>query len=187
MLMKPTAKSFTVILLLAGTAIICSSFSTKDKVRTNTIPVNRQDTSPNVSLKTIKLQNSNTDFDLIPPPIEEDSICVGKDEIDIACMCNLEKEAEYPGGTAAWLRFLNKNLRFPADSGGKRISGVVRVNFTIDEYGNVCNVEAVSGAKILGAEAVRVIKKSGKWKPAMLYKNGRHIKSYKTQPIVFRL
>lgn len=189
--MRLTAILLTVTLLLAGTAIIACSFSTKDRVRAR--PVTRQDTSPkkakpdftNVSLSAIKIQNTNADFDLIPPPI--DSIRVRKDDIDGVFMCNLEREAEYPGGAAAWSRFLNKNLKFPTDSSGNAIVGTVKVKFLIDEDGNVCDVEAVNGPKILGAEAVRVIKKSRKWKPGYLYKNGRHIKSYKTQPFIFRL
>jgi protein TonB len=79
---------------------------------------------------------------------------------------------------------LNRNLRFPEDSGGNGISGTAVVKFAIDEEGNVTDVEAVSGSKVLSAEAARVIKKSGKWTPGR--RNGRHIKSYKTQPVIFR-
>jgi protein TonB len=37
----------------------------------------------------------------------------------------------------------------------------------------------------LNKEAIRVISRSGKWIPAM--QNGRKVKSYKRQAIVFRL
>jgi protein TonB len=106
------------------------------------------------------------------------------EEYDNIFGCILEIEAEYPGGAAAWQRFLNSNLRFPEDSSGNGISGTAVVKFAIDEEGNVTDVEAVSGSKVLSAEAVRVIKKSGKWTPGR--RNGRHIKSYKTQPVIFR-
>ncbi len=43
----------------------------------------------------------------------------------------------------------------------------------------------MSGPAELRAEAVRVIKKSGKWTPAV--QNGHHVKSYKKQPIGFRI
>lgn len=216
--MKLTAILFTVILLLAGTAFIGCSFSTKDKVRAETShvsklivpetslkkdttvplpqPVIKQDALPkrtkpewvNIYLKPSEDEGLSADLDLIPPPpIEEDSIRIQKDDSDAAFFCNLEKEAEYPGGTEAWNRFLNKNLKFPTDSSGNGIVGAVVVKFFIDEEGNVCDVEAVSGLAVLGAEAVRVIKKSRKWTPGKLYKNGRHIKSYKKQPIIFRV
>jgi protein TonB len=37
----------------------------------------------------------------------------------------------------------------------------------------------------LKQEAMRVIRQSGKWTPAI--QNGRQVKSYKKQPVVFKL
>jgi protein TonB len=59
------------------------------------------------------------------------------------------------------------------------------VQFVVDEEGNVCDAEAVSGSQALSAEAVRVIKKSGKWTPAI--QNGRCVKSIKRQPFIICL
>lgn len=99
----------------------------------------------------------------------------------------VEIESEYPGGAAAWLRFLNKNLRFPEDAINNEIQGTIVVQFIVDRDGNVSDVETVSGPETGGLrqEAIRVIKQSGKWKPAI--QNGRQVKSYKKQPIVFKL
>jgi protein TonB len=44
-------------------------------------------------------------------------------------------------------------------------------------------VQAISGPEELKAEAVRVIGRSGKWTPAV--QNGRAVKSYKRQGIIF--
>src|ERR1700722_6984625 len=98
-----------------------------------------------------------------------------------------EIEAVFPGGTAAWLRYLNKNLRYPDDAVNNEIQGTVVVQFIVDKEGNVSDVNAISGPDNGGVRegAVRVIKKSGKWTPAV--QNGRQVKSYKKQPIVFRL
>jgi protein TonB len=46
-------------------------------------------------------------------------------------------------------------------------------------------VQAISGPEALQAEAVRVIKKSGKWEAAI--HNGRKVNSYKKQPIIVEL
>ncbi len=97
----------------------------------------------------------------------------------------VEIESEYPGGMAAWQRYLNKSLRYPQDAIDNEIQGTVVVQFVVDKEGNVSNVEAISGPNELRDEAIRVIKKSGKWTPAV--QNGRQVKSYKKQPIVFRL
>lgn len=97
----------------------------------------------------------------------------------------VEIESDYPGGMSAWQRYLNKNLRYPQEAQDNEIQGNVVVQFIVDKEGNVSEVEAISGPKELREEAVRVIKKSGKWTPAV--QNGRQVKSYKKQPIVFRL
>jgi protein TonB len=99
----------------------------------------------------------------------------------------VEIESTFPGGPAAWLRYLNKNLRFPDEAVNNEISGTVVVQFIVDKEGNVSDVEAISGPDAGGLrdEAVRVIRKSGKWQPAI--QNGRQVKSYKKQPIVFKM
>ena len=97
----------------------------------------------------------------------------------------VEIESEYPGGAAAWHRYLSKNLVYPDEAVSAEIQGQVVVRFIVDKEGNVSDVEAVSGPEELRDAAVRVIKKSGNWNPAI--QNGRKVKSYKSQPINFRL
>jgi periplasmic protein TonB len=99
----------------------------------------------------------------------------------------VEIESEYPGGPSAWQRYLNKNFRYPDEAVNNEIQGTVVVQFIVDKEGNVSDVQAISGPDQGGLreEAVRVIKKSGKWTPAV--QNGRQVKSYKKQPIVFKL
>ncbi|MBS1916646.1 MAG: energy transducer TonB [Bacteroidetes bacterium] len=99
----------------------------------------------------------------------------------------VEIESTYPGGDAAWARYLNKTLHYPDEAINNEIQGTVIVKFIVDKEGNVSDVEAISGPTDGGLrdEAVRVIKKSGKWTPAV--QNGRQVKSYKQQPIQFKL
>ncbi|HLA52512.1 MAG TPA: TonB family protein [Flavitalea sp.] len=97
----------------------------------------------------------------------------------------VEIESRYPGDAPAWIRFLNKTFRYPQRAVEEGIQGTVVVEFIVDRDGSVSNVEAISGPNELREEAVRVIRKSGKWTPAV--QNGRQVKSYKKQPIQFRL
>lgn len=97
----------------------------------------------------------------------------------------VEIESEYPGGASAWQRYLNKSLRYPQEAQDNEVQGTVVIQFIVDKEGNVSDVQAISGPNELREEAVRVIKKSGKWTPAV--QNGRQVKSYKKQPITFRL
>jgi protein TonB len=99
----------------------------------------------------------------------------------------VEIESEYPGGAAAWKRYLNKNFHYPEDGLSNEIQGIVIVQFIVDKEGNVSDVQAVSGPEEGGLreEAIRVIRKSGTWIPAV--QNGRKVKSYKKQPVIFKL
>ena len=109
-----------------------------------------------------------------------------KDETDYdKTFTKVEIESDYPGGQGAWIRYLSKNLVYPQDAQDNEIQGTVVVQFIVDKEGNVSDVEAISGPNELRGEAARVIKKSGKWTPAV--QNGRQVKSYKKQPITFRL
>lgn len=135
-------------------------------------------------------QEGVKDEGIVAPPVED----AGKGVVEAPkkveedwdkTFTKVEIESEYPGGSAAWQRYLNKTLRYPQDAIDNEIQGTVVIQFIVDKEGNVSDVEAISGPEELRSEAVRVIKKSGKWTPAV--QNGRQVKSYKKQPIVFRL
>jgi TonB family protein len=96
------------------------------------------------------------------------------------------RESEYPGGTAQWLRFLTKTLRYPENAWKNKIEGTVVVQFIVDEEGNPVDLKVIKSVNAeLDAEAVRVISGSKDWVPAVY--GGRFVKSYKKQPIVFKL
>jgi periplasmic protein TonB len=99
----------------------------------------------------------------------------------------VEIESTYPGGWPAWAHFLGRNMRYPDAAVNENVAGTVLVRFIVDKEGNVSDVEAISGPDKDGLreEAIRVIRKSGKWVPAV--QNGRNVKSYKRQPVVFVL
>lgn len=135
-------------------------------------------------------QEGQKDEGIVAPPVEDAGKGVveapKKDDEDWdKTFTKVEIESEYPGGAAAWQRYLNRNLRYPQEAIDNEVQGAVVVQFIVDKEGNVSDVEAISGPQELRGEAVRVIRKSGKWTPAV--QNGRQVKSYKKQPIVFRL
>lgn len=157
--------------------------------------VKEEEKPPEVEkLEETKIGNINQegvkDEGIVAPPVEDNGKGVveapKKEEEDWdKTFTKVEIESEYPGGAAAWQRYLNRNLRYPQEAIDNEVQGAVVVQFIVDKEGNVSDVEAISGPQELRSEAVRVIKKSGKWTPAV--QNGRQVKSYKKQPIVFRL
>lgn len=98
----------------------------------------------------------------------------------------LEFESNFPGGAMGWLQYLNKSLRYPDDAVNNRVQGTVIVDFLVDTTGHIPASSVWVSRSIdfdLDEEAVRMILNSPAWIPAS--RNGRLVKSYKRQPIVF--
>jgi periplasmic protein TonB len=113
-------------------------------------------------------------------------IDLSKKSIDSSVKYADEKESEYPGGLKQWGRYLNKNLKYPERALNGNIEGEVRVFFIVDKVGLVgIPYIARSVEYSLDEESLRIVRLSGKWVPA--FQNGRFVKSYKIQPIIFRL
>jgi periplasmic protein TonB len=132
-------------------------------------------------------QKGIQDDNITAPPSDNKGVVEApKDNTDYdKTFTKVEIESDYPGGIAAWARYLTKNLQYPEEAQNNEIQGQVVVKFIVDKEGKVSDVEAISGPNELRDEAMRVIKKSGLWTPAI--QNGRKVKSYKSQPINFRL
>lgn len=137
----------------------------------------------------VKTQDGEKDLGIVAPPPDDNGKGIlvppkpKEEEPDI--YISVQIESAYPGGRAAWERFLHKNLHYPQQAQDDEIEGMVVVQFVVDLEGNVSQVQAISGPPELRDEAIRVIKKSGKWTPAI--QNGRQVPSYKKQPIGFQL
>ena len=134
-------------------------------------------------------QDGIKDDGITAPPVSDVGKCVveaPKKGDDGGGFIPIEKEAEFPGGLQAWARFLNKTLTYPEDALNIGVQGTVMVQFVVDVDGTVSEVKAISGPETGGLreEAVRVIKKSGKWTPAL--QNGRFVKAYRRQPVTFK-
>lgn len=97
----------------------------------------------------------------------------------------VEIESEFPGGARAWLQFLNDHLVYPKKAIRKRIEGVVLLQFIVDKDGSVSDVRVLDGDPILAEAALKAMADSPKWRPAV--QNGKYVKSYKKQPITFKL
>ena len=100
----------------------------------------------------------------------------------------VEIDAAFPGGPLAWRKFLETNLRgeTPVDKGAGPGNYTTIIQFIVDKDGNVSDVKPLTKLGYgMEEEAVRVIRKSGKWKPAI--QNGREVKAYRKQPITFQI
>ena len=94
------------------------------------------------------------------------------------------RQPQFPGGTAAWLKFLEHNLTPPSDlEAGERRSVLVR--FSVDEEGVITNFKVVqSGGSDFDNEVIRVLKKMPRWLPAI--QAGKPAAVSFTQPVTFQ-
>jgi protein TonB len=97
-----------------------------------------------------------------------------------------ERESDYPGGVKAWANYLKKNLQYPERAQNANVQGDVSVLFIVDKTGRVEEPYIARSIEYsLDETALKIINDSGKWNPA--FQDGRQVKSYKIQPIYFRL
>ncbi|RKQ49820.1 protein TonB [Roseivirga pacifica] len=87
-----------------------------------------------------------------------------------------EVQASFPGGTAAWGKYLRKNLKYPRQAQRMGIEGKVQLSFLVDASGNISDIKVVRGiGDACNNEAVRVLKNSPQWNPGL--QRGRPVKS----------
>lgn len=98
----------------------------------------------------------------------------------------VEDQPEYPGGIAAFYKYVGKNMKYPKQARRMGIEGKVYVQFVVDKDGSVTDVRAVKG---IGAgcdeEAERVLRQAQKFKPGR--QRGRPVKVRMMMPIIFKL
>ena len=98
----------------------------------------------------------------------------------------VEQMPRFPGGDAALMQFLSKNIKYPKEAENAKQEGRVIANFVVEEDGSVSNVKVVHGvAPLLDAEALRVLGLMPRWEPGQ--QNGKPVRVKYTVPITFRL
>lgn len=165
--------------------------------------VKEEEKPPEVEkLEDTKIGTSNQegikDEGIVAPPVDQGGVVEApKADDEDKIFQKVEIDAEFPGGTSAWFKYVQREIERNIDElqdDGK--SGTVVVLFIVDKEGGVSDVKAMpcseaGVAKCLGAGsklaevAVNAIRKGPKWKPAV--QNGRNVKAYRRQPVTFRL
>lgn len=97
-----------------------------------------------------------------------------------------ETKPSFPGGDAAWRKYLerNANSSVPLDNGAPAGIYKVMVQYIVKSDGSIAEIKPLTNYGFgMEAEAIRVIKNSPVWIPAM--QNGKKVNAYQKQPIVF--
>jgi protein TonB len=122
----------------------------------------------------------------VAPPVQDAGTVVAAPPDDNQIFTKVEQEAEFPGGAAAWKRYLERNLNgsVPVENNAPEGTYTVIVKFIVSKDGSISDVQAETNFGYgMEDEAVRAIKNGPKWTPGL--QNGRNVNSYRRQPITF--
>ncbi|MDR2118384.1 MAG: M56 family metallopeptidase [Tannerellaceae bacterium] len=98
----------------------------------------------------------------------------------------VEEMPQFPGGDSELLKFLDKNIQYPAEAKAKGIKGRVIVSFIVNEDGRISDPQITRGAEAsLDAEALRIIRTMPVWTPGK--QRGKNVAVKYTVPISFRI
>lgn len=133
-----------------------------------TIIASTDDTGPQIEIKDIE----NV---VVEAPQQEEEIFVA-----------VEKMPEFPGGMAELMKWLNKNLKYPAIAQENGIQGRVAVQFVVNKDGSIVDPQVVKSVDpYLDKEALRVVKAMPRWSPGE--QRGKPVRVKYTLPVMFRL
>ena len=126
-------------------------------------------------------------FDAPPPGTGLDTVATIVEAKPIPreeTLVHAEVMPEFPGGQAAFMRFLSKNLRVPQNAlePGQKIKVIVR--FVVGKEGEISDMQFLqTGEEVFEHEVLRVLRKMPKWNPGS--QNGEKVRVYFNLPIIF--
>ena len=98
----------------------------------------------------------------------------------------VEQPPTFPGGEAALLAYVAKNIKYPASALEQEIQGVVLLRFVVLENGSVGEVLVTRGIDpACDKEAMRVVKSLPRFIPGK--QQGKGVKVWYTLPIRFQI
>jgi len=139
-----------------------------------------------IGTKDVKSDNTNQ---IVQTPIDETDtkvVEVKRPDDEDKIFTAVEIEAGFPGGQDAWANYLRNTLNgnLPVDNGATAGKYTVIVKFVVSKDGSVSDIKCENDPGFgMCEEAVRVIKKTKNWTPAI--QNGQHVNAYRRQPVVF--
>lgn len=93
----------------------------------------------------------------------DNEVYSGTDDSDL-----IKIPATYPGGISEFYNFLSKNIKYPKTAFDNNKEETVRLAFTITRNGSIANIKILDTVGFgIDREAIRVLKISKKWKPAI--------------------
>lgn len=127
------------------------------------------------------------DFTPPPPPPGPGKVTTAEVKAPVntnEVYAEVDQSAEYAGGINAFRKYVGENIDSSNMEGEGQLT--VKLRFIVERDGSVSDVKVVqkSGNSDFDSEAVSVVKRQKKWKPAKL--NGENVRSYFSIPITMQ-
>ncbi len=98
----------------------------------------------------------------------------------------VEQYPEFPGGMMELMKWLTRNLQYPAYARQQKIQGEVVASFIINKDGTVADIKILKSVEAsLDREALRVLRMMPAWKPGQ--DHGQPCRTLVRLPIVFKI
>lgn len=133
-----------------------------------TIIASTDDTGPQIEIK-------NIENVVVEDPQKEEEVFMV-----------VEKMPEFPGGMGELMKWLSKNIKYPAIAQENGVQGRVVVQFVVNRDGSIVDPQVIKSVDpYLDKEALRVVKAMPKWSPGE--QRGKPVRVKYTLPVMFRL
>ena len=98
----------------------------------------------------------------------------------------VEDLPQFPGGAAEFMKWLTKNLKYPASAQQRKIKGKVVAQFIVNKDGTLSDLQVVQPLEpACDQEVLRVLKMMPQWKAGMM--NAKPCRTMVCIPVVFNL
>ena len=98
----------------------------------------------------------------------------------------VEDLPKYPGGAVEFMKWLTRNLQYPASARSRKIQGKVVAVFYVEKDGHVTGISITKSlSPECDREALRVLRKMPDWEPGI--QNDQPCRTKVSIPIVFKL
>lgn len=125
------------------------------------------------------IEDKTTDEDEVRPDIN-------KEQLDALDMKVVEQLPEFPGGATALVKWLTKNIRYPAVARQRKVQGRVVTQFIVNADGSLSDIKVVQPVEAsLDREALRVLRMMPAWKAGQ--HDNKPCRTMVCIPIVFKL
>jgi len=88
------------------------------------------------------------EFEMEDTESDEDEEIIIEEEEEEEFFMVVENMPEFPGGDLGLMKYIQKNVRYPAIAKEYNITGKVYVSFIVDKTGSVTNVKIVRGVEM---------------------------------------